>query len=1023
MRVSLFAERCVRVAALVFFAVCGMLHAQNFYGKTVSSISYEPAAQPIDARDLAGMQLIQTGEPLDWHQVAGTIDRLFASGLYDDVKVDAEPSGNGVALRFITRARRFIGHVGAQGKISDPPSRGVILSDAQLNLGTRFDEQTLEAARKDIEDEMHSNGLYQAHAGVATIEDPNTHQVTIRFLINAGKRARYEMPSIRGDTKLPDKTIARATGWRIGVIRRWRQVTAAMTDKGVDGIQKKYAKKGRLTANVNLTSLDYNERTGRAKASFEINAGPRITIRALEAKVSKGKLQGMVPVYVEGSVDNDLLTEGKKNLQDYFQSRGYPDVDVTFKAEPPKNDEEIINYYIATGPRRKLAHIDILGSNYFTVDTLRERMFLQTNSIVLRYGRYSETFRKSDEAAITDLYQANGFRDAKVTSSVQTNYKGKPTDIAVTFHIHEGKQWTVSNLTIDGAARLDLSGIQDQLYSAVGQPYADVNVSSDRNRILEYYYDHGFQQATFSYTAVPDAEHATVALIYRVKEGPQEFVRKVIVSGLNRTLPSEVARKIRVREGDATSLTKINDDARRLNDLGIFATVNTGLQDPDGTSRYKYVLYDVDEAARYSFNVGFGLEVGQFGHTTNNLDEAGGAKGLAPIVSFDVSRINFLGRGQTVSLQTRYSTLEQRESLSYIVPRFLGSQGRTVTFTILYDTTQNVQTFSSHREEASIQTSQRLNRASTLLVRFSYARVSTGNVVIPALIIPVFLQPVRIGMLSASYIQDHRDNPADAHRGFWNTVDGGVAGNFFGSQRSFVRVLARNATYTSIGHNLVFARQTQIGEIFPFHVAPGTIPNDEIPLPERFFGGGGVSMRGFGDNQAGPRDIGTPNELPITGMPQINCNKASTAAQYCPSGFPIGGNALFFNTFELRFPLLGPNISGVFFHDMGNIYTNFGNLSLAYHQPSIANPNLHDFDYAVQAAGFGIRYRTPLGPVRVDLAYALNPPSYEGFGTSLTIQQLLNCNPNTPLTNPGYCTPSTQRLSHFEFFFSIGQAF
>lgn len=1004
MRNPFRAGRFLPILVLGFLVACGVISAQDFYGKTVASISYEPAKQPVDARDLASMQLVQIGEPLDWHQVAGTIDRLFASGLYDDIHVDAEPSGNGVALRFVTRARRFIGHVGARGKISDPPSRGVILSDAQLTLGTAFDEETLEAARKDIEEEMHQNGLYQARAGVATIEDPDTHQVTIRFLIDAGKRARYEMPSIKGDTKLPDKTIARATGWRIGVIRRWRQVTAAMTDKGIDGIQKKYAKQGRLTANVNLTSLDYNPHTGRAKANLDINAGPKITIQALEAKVSKGKLQGMVPVYVEGSVDNDLLTEGKKNLQDYFQSRGYPDVDVTFKAEPPKNDQEIINYYIATGPRRKLAHIDILGSSYFTLNTLRERMFLQTNSIVLRYGRYSETFRKKDQEAIEALYQANGFRDVKVTSSVETNYKGKPNDIAVTFHIHEGQQWRVSNLSIDGAGRLDLSSVQDQLYSAVGQPYADVNVSSDRNRILEYYYDHGFAQAAFSYTATPDASTATVNLTYHVKEGPQEFVRKVIVSGLNRTEPSLVTRKIRVREGDPISMTKINDDARRLNDLGIFANVTTGLQDPDGTSEHKYVLYDLDEAARYSFNVGFGLEVGQFGQTTNNLAEAGGAKGIAPIVSFDVSRLNFLGRGQTVSLQTRYSTLEQRESLSYVVPRFLGSQNRTVTFTVLYDTTQDVQTFSSRRAEASVQTSQRLNRASTVLVRFSYARVSTGNVVIPALVIPIFLQPVRIGMLSASYIQDHRDNPADAHRGFWNTVDGGVSGSFFGSQRNFVRVLARNATYTSIGRNLVFARQTQIGEIFPFNIAAGTNANDVIPLPERFFGGGSVSMRGFGDNQAGPRDIGTFNELP-------------GSVTSTPTGFPIGGNALFFNTFELRFPLLGPNISGVLFHDMGNIYTNFSDISFAYRQPSIQN-----FNYAVQAAGFGIRYRTPLGPVRLDLAYALNPPAYEGFNTSLTIQQLIECHPGLP-GNPSFCTPSPQRLSHFEFFFSIGQAF
>ncbi len=204
------------------------------------------------------MQLVQIGQPLNPAQVAATIDRLFASGLFDDIQVDAEPSGSDVALRFITRARRFIGHVGAQGKISDPPSRAVIISDAQLNLGEPFDEESLETARKTIEQEMRDNGLYQATVGTATIEDPDTHQVTIRFIVEAGKRAKYEMPVIKGDTKLSNDTIVRATGWRIPLIHWWRQVTDGETDKGVEGIRKKYAKIGRLTASVDLTSLDYD---------------------------------------------------------------------------------------------------------------------------------------------------------------------------------------------------------------------------------------------------------------------------------------------------------------------------------------------------------------------------------------------------------------------------------------------------------------------------------------------------------------------------------------------------------------------------------------------------------------------------------------------------------------------------------------------------------------------------------------------------------------------------------------------
>jgi outer membrane protein insertion porin family len=1020
MKKALFPVGRYFCSLLLFIAVCSLARAQDFSGRTVVAVRYDPEKQPIDARDLENAQLVRTGEPLNLAQVGGTIDRLFATGLYEDIRVDAEPSGSGVALRFITRSRRFIGHVDAEGDISDPPNRSLILSDAELSLGTRFDEEILNNARKNIEQLLRDNGLYEAQVGTATIEDPDTHQVTIRFDVQAGKRARYEMPVINGDTKLSDAAIVRATGWRIRFIHRWRQVTQALTDKGTDGIQKKYAKQERLTASVDLSSLDYNPDTNRLKPTLDINAGPKITIKAVEAKVRKSKLRQLVPVYEEGSVDRDLLTEGARNLRDYFQSKGYPDVDVTFKQEPLKSDLEVINYYIARGPRRRLVHIGFVGSNYFTEDTLRERIFLQTASIVMRYGRYSEIFRRRDEEAIENLYLANGFRDVKVTSSVETNYKGKPKDIAVVFHIGQGRQWVVSKLRIEGTVRLDLSPVRNRLESAEGQPYADVNVASDRNRILEYYYSSGFPGATVTTTIKPGQDPATVNLTYNITEGQREFVRQVIISGLDRTRPALIERRIDIRAGDPVSLVKINEISRQLTDLGIFSNVNTGIQDPQGTNAYKYVLYDVDEAARYTFHVGLGLEIGQFGGTTRNLAQAGGAKGLSPIFAGDVNRINFLGRGETVSLQLRYSTLEQRESLNYIVPRFLGSLNRTFTLSVLYDTTQAVQTFSVRRQEASLQVSQRFNRASTMLMRFAYRRDSP-NTTIPALNTPAFTGAVRLGELSASYIQDHRDNPADAHRGFWNTLDSGLAGNFFGSQRNYVRFLGRNATYMSLGRNLVFARQTQLGVIKPYKIQAGLNSFDVIPLPERFFGGGSVSMRGFGDNQAGPRDIGTLSEL--AGNPVSP-----------PTGFPIGGDALFFNTLELRFPLLFPNLSGVLFHDMGNIYTTLSNFSLAYSQPNtgffyrpkktppIEPIPIPNYNYAVQAAGFGIRYKTPLGPVRVDLAYALNPPRYIGFSTNEPIQNLIACTAAQIGVTPS-CSPAAQRLSHFQFFFSIGQAF
>jgi len=179
--------------------------------------------------------------------------------------------------------------------------------------------------------------------------------------------------------------------------------------------------------------------------------------------------------------------------------------------------------------------------------------------------------------------------------------------------------------------------------------------------------------------------------------------------------------------------------------------------------------------------------------------------------------------------------------------------------------------------------------------------------------------------------------------------------------------------------------------------------NESVPLPERFFGGGSVSHRGFPENQAGPRDVGTP-----AGPGGIETQ---------PTGFPLGGNALLFNMVELRFPLIGDNIRGVLFEDAGNIYRSIGDISFRVNQR-----DNRDFNYMVHAVGFGVRYKTPIGPVRGDLSYSINPPRFVGFkGTS---QELLQCDPNKPISQlPGFCQGVPQRIGHFQFFFSIGQTF
>jgi outer membrane protein insertion porin family len=990
--------------SLFLFAVASLCAQRpEFEGKPIARIELVQSGI-LDPTDLAKSQPLRVGQPLRSEEVAHAIDGLFATGRFEDIEVRAELEGDGVVVRFVTKNTWFISGVSVRGKAADPPGRGEIATTAQLSLGAPFRDEDLQKAQQNIHRLLEANGLYEAEVEPTVERDDKAQQVLITFNLRSGKRAKYEEPVIEGDTKLSDDTVLRVTGWRIPVIHWWRRVTASRTHKGVHNLLAKYQKEDRLMARVELTNLDYNADRRRVRPNLDVHPGPKVEVKTIETKLSKRVLKRYVPVFQEGSVDNDLLVEGKRNLEDYLQSQGYYDVDVEFRVPSPKDDVQTIEYVISRGRRFKLAHIAIAGNKYFDKVDIRQRMFMQPATFYMRHGRYSEAFRRRDEEDITNLYLANGFRDVKVHSMVQRDYRAKAGEMGVTVQIEEGTQWFVDDLTLQGVSQAMRDQVASGLVSVAGQPFAEANIAADRSTVLTYYYSHGFPAAQFQASWQPSGIPRHVKLTYTIQEGDRQYVREVITSGLRITRQSLVDNNITLKPGDPLSPIEETEIQKRFYQLGIFASVDTAIENPDGATDHKYVLYNFDEANRYTFAVGVGAQVARFGTpSTTDLSAPGGTTGFSPQVSFDVNRLNFLGVGHTISFRSAYSSIEKRASISYLQPRLGNVEGRNITYSVLFDNTLDVRTFAAKREEASIQLSQKFSKSLNGLFQFAYRRVSVSSIVIPALLIPQLVQPVRIGILSARLIQDRRDNPADPHRGIYNTADLGVASSIFGSQRSFGRVLLRNATYYRVTNNIVLARQTQFGVIAPFSAPSGISEQESVPLPERFFAGGADSLRAFPYNQAGPRDTGAPLEL---GGPASR-----------PTGFPLGGNALFVNNVELRFPLIGENIQGVLFHDMGNVYSSVGNISLRFHQR-----NDQDFDYAVHAAGFGIRYRTPIGPVRADLAYSINPPSFVGFKG--TPSQLLQCNPNLSESMlPSFCQGVPQSISHFQFFFSIGQAF
>jgi outer membrane protein assembly complex protein YaeT len=613
-------------------------------------------------------------------------------------------------------------------------------------------------------------------------------------------------------------------------------------------------------------------------------------------------------------------------------------------------------------------------------------MFVAPSSLQLRRGRYTTSLLQHDLDAITELYRANGFRDVKVGSEVQDDVGGKQGLVAVSISISAGDRWYVATASLEGLSPENEEAIRPMLQSGPGQSFSEANVAVDRDNILAYYFNRGYPNVNFEWSYRESGKPGYVDLRYVINEGPQSFVREVIVSGLRTTHPQLVNRQIGINVGDPVSQPAMLATQRRLYDLGIFAKVETAIQNPEGDESDKFLLLQLDESRKYSVAFGFGAELGRIGGSRTSLSTPGGQAGFSPRASFDISRLNLFGRAHTVSFRTRVSTLQKRGLVSYTAPQFRGKQNLDLSFTVLFDSSKDVRTFSAERWEASTQLTQRWTRSKTLFYRFTYRRVAVDSktLKLDSALIPLLSQPVRVGLLSTAYVDDRRDDPIDSRRGTYNSLDLGAASKYFGSQANYFRLFGRNSTYHRIGSRLVLARTLVFGFMQTLRTQPGAAPSpQDIPLSERFFAGGASTHRGFPENQAGPRDIST--------------------------GFPLGGKALLAVGTELRFPLYGQNIGGVLFHDAGNVYSDIQSISARIRQRGNT-----DFNYMVHAVGFGIRYRTPIGPIRVDLAYGPNSPRF--FGCQGTLDRLQAC-----ATDPTLRTD--QRINRFQFHFSLGQTF
>lgn len=921
-------------------------------------------------------QIVQkAGDPLDPAKVDESLKNLYATGRFVNLNAAAEPVAGGVILTFTGTARYFIGTVQVAGT-PKPLDASTLVAAARLPLGQSLYADEIATAIRNITEVLHDNAFYQAKIQVKVIREPAIQEANILLTISPGPQAQLGKVVFNGHPAYSADRLRSVTGWHPG-----ERLTSSDIEKGLYKIHNFYLKHGYLQASTTIRDRAFNPKANADELQVECESGPVIEVHVRGAGISTRKLRDILPLFQDGVIDQPSLDRGSAALVDFYQQKGYLQAAVTVAPVVHVSAAHLrVIYTVKLGQPGSFVGYKFTGNSHVPDATLSSVMTIHPAQFPFQSVAFSSKMLDNDINSMKGVYEARGFLDAKITPQFNYSYQDQPQHLFVTLQVEEGPRTMVGQVRLQGVTAEEQKVLTSRLANQPGLFYSPENVQKDRDSILRYFTNHGYSLARVTTSSTPANQAHLMNVDYRVAPGNQEIIQRIVLLGNKHTREGVVRRELTFSRNQPVNESALLESQRKLYDLGLFNQVQIAPQNPQTDETDKSVLVSMEEAPRWTVGYGGGIEVQRLGS-----NQPQGQLKASPRVSLDVSRIGVGGRNQTLSFRGRLSTLDKGADLSYFVPKFPKRRDISVRFNADIDSSRNVLTFTARRKEASVVVEKRWSTTTFLSARYSFRNVQALDLSnrISANQIPLVSRPARIGMFALSYINDHRDNPVDPTRGSYSLADAGVSWSGLGSQANFLRFSAQNATYYRLNSFLVFARNTRFavespyGGLIPVTVtkADGTkqvIFTHEIPLPERFFMGGSDSLRAFSINQAGPRDPET--------------------------GFPIGGNALFLNSLELRFSIAQDRLGVVLFHDMGNVYSSIRRMRLF----KVSQNSPTDFDYTVHALGVGFLYKTPVGPLRFDVGYALNPTQYQVAGQN---------------------GPEVLRLPRIQYFLSIGQSF
>jgi len=934
----------------------------SYEGQNVASI--QVAGQPgLDQAKFLDALPQKAGQPFSKDKINQSAAALKSLGHFKEVRIQVDPDANGIRIMLIAEPAYYFGVFQFPGAIPFPYSR--LVQVANYPIQTPYNPDEVERDRQALVNFFRQEGYFNAEVNPDLKSDPAHTLVNVVYNTKLGKKAHFGEVQISGlpndkDHHLEESLKTFLARLRQAAIRPGKAYHHTTITRATSYLQAELNKRGLLAAQVQLTGAEYHADTNRADIHFNVKPGPKIDVKIEGAHLWSWDKKKLLPMYQGVGVDEETLQEGKRALASYFQAKGYFEVKVDAKLNKGPNSDTVI-YQIVKDKKHKVEDVKITGNSKLNSSQLEPQIAVQKEHLLSR-GKFSQDLLRKSVANLKGVYQSEGFSSVQVVPTV--NNRGG--DVYVSFAVTEGPRDIVDSLKIEGADTFPPSQYAPQgLKLAAGQPYSSAHIVADRTEIMSNYLKAGYLTASFRETAhaISKNDPHRIDVVYHIDEGPRVITGDIITLGREHT-------RQRLIDGDIVDLkaeqplteTALLTAGTHLYDhTGVFDWAEIDLKRPITTQNVEDVLVKTHEAHRNTLTYGFGFEVINRGGSIPsgtvalpNLPPVGLPSNFktsqttfyGPRGTFQYTRNNIRGKAESFSVTAFAGRLDQRFAAYYLDPTFRWSPWKANT-SISYEKDEENPIFSSQQELASFQLQRAIDHEQKNIVffRYGYSYTNITHVLIDALV-PQRDRRIRLSTLSGNFTRDTRDNPLDEHRGVLDSLQLDFNTSKLGSNVDFVKLTGQAAIYREKFHHIVWADSIRIGMAQPFN-------NSFVPLSQAFFTGGGSTLRGFPLDGAGPQ-----NSVTICPGAAPNCPQSDQQFITVPAG---GNEELIINS-EVRIPLpIKQGLSIVPFYDGGNVFPRVGFSKFT----SLYANNV----------GLGLRYATPIGPIRFDIGQNLNPVS------------------------------------------------